>query len=590
MRKGIKKGLSLLTLSILILGSLIAVLPAIGAQNGGNASSLTVYAYDSVENHPIEGADVEVHITDVNGTILQNLMGMTNANGTVRFEIIPGMITMGIRKEGYEGTRVTLDATGGDPDYHMRALLVPVEQPPEMVELTIWPVSADGSTVAGAVAEIKNIETGEFFKGESAEGRPVNLRLPEGIYEIEMNARGYEPAFMTVEIFDTEKFEITMEMIPKEEEKKFAEVQVFLLSHRSDMKVWGATVEMMNLETGEMFMGETGDDDNVVMEVTQGKYHVMAWAHDFGKAEGEFAFFDQERFEIELVLEGEEPEREVGRIEGKVSGGKEKGPLAGAVVYIRTEFQDANNNVDYNGECFENKVMTDESGYFEFDRVPAGMCAITIHCEGFHELNDKLSVEPGETTYFDIYLKPCGEDQKPEMMLVTGEVSHAVNGEAVPGVEVLFFRDEWVKEHKPEYERRPVIIFKYFDENSDGLPEIMLLEADFDGDQRTDLHYVYIDENSDGNPEEIAIEASFVPWGFQLDLPGMDRYLNMMGWGYDDWEEDWDDEEWDDEDWDDDEWHMELEEWERSLGERQRELEEWEMKLDELEIELREME
>jgi len=189
------------------------------------------------------------------------------------------------------------------------------------------------------------------------------------------------------------------------------------------------------------------------------------------------------------------------------------------------------------------------------------MCAITIHCEGFHELNDKTSVEPGETTFLELYLKPCGENQKPEMMLVTGEVHHAVNGEAVPGVEILFFRDEWVREHKPEYERRPVIIFKYLDENSDGFPEIMLLEADFDGDKRTDLHYVYIDENSDGNPEEIAIEASFIPWDFQLDLPGMDRYLNMMGWGYDDWEEEeWDeewDDEWEDENWEEDDWEDE---------------------------------
>ena len=531
MRKGTKKGLSLLTLSLLILGSLIAVIPAIGAQNGEETSHLTVYVFDSIRNLPLEGANVEIHLTDVNGTVLQNLMGITNSNGTVRFEITPGMVTGGITKDGYEATRVTLDATGGDPDYHIRALLVPMDKPPEMVELTIWPVSVDGQTVAGAVAVIKNIETGDIFKEESGEGRPVHLRLPQGIYEIELNARGYEPAFMTVEIFDTEKFEITMEMVPVEEQK-FASVQVFLLSPRSDMRVWGGTVEMMNLETGEMFIGETGDDDNVMMEVTWGKYHVMAWAPDFGKAEGEFAFFDEEWFEIELVLAGgEEPEREAGRIEGKVLGGEEKGPIAGAVVYIKTEFQDPNNNVDHNGEWFENKVMTDERGFFEFDRVPAGMCAITIHCEGFHEMNDKVSVEPGETTFLEFYLKPCNDHPEPEMMLVTGNVQHAVNGDAVPGVEVLFFRDEWVQEHKPEFERRPIIIFKYFDENSDGNPEIMLLEADFDGDKRTDLHYVYIDENSDGNPEEIAIEASYIPWDFQMDLPGMQRYLNMMGGG-----------------------------------------------------------
>lgn len=84
------------------------------------------------------------------------------------------------------------------------------------------------------------------------------------------------------------------------------EVYIELLSIRSDKKISGGHIEMLNLKTNELFIAETGSEYFATLMVPQGKYIVTGSAPDFGKAEGEFAIFDCEKFKIELVLVSDE--------------------------------------------------------------------------------------------------------------------------------------------------------------------------------------------------------------------------------------------------------------------------------------------
>ena len=547
-QKHISKKLAILTSMLFILSSASFLFPFTGAETRQNEMFLMVHVFDEETNLPIEEAVVELFLTEDNGNIVQQGRGLTDVNGSIRFEITPGTLVLAISKEGYEAKRLTVDATGGDPAYRAGAGLLPVQEQIEEITVSIWPVSVNGEHIGNAVAVMWSVDTDEVYRAASSDNGGIEIVVPQGRYDIEVNSEGYEPSFMTVEIFDPERFDITIEMIPLEPEVEWVEVHVCLLSPRSNERVMHGKVEMMNLETGEVFMEETGDDNLAVLKVTQGKYVVTAHVPDFGKAQGEFAIFDCREFKIEMVLEGE-PEIRFGRIEGKVIDGRENMPLQKTRVLLTTEHPPGNDpNCDNSGPGLSMETWTDEKGHFWFEEVPCGIAAVSVFREGYHEDHQKVEVVPGDAAFLEFVLKPFEHEHEPEMVLVTGNVIQADNGEPVPEVEVRFYHENRVEEPRPEFECRPVIIFEYTDKNSDGHPEIMLLKADFDGDGRIDLHYVYLDENSDENPESINIKASFIPWGFEMPLPGLEEFMDMTGWDNRGEEDEWDD-EWDD-DWD----------------------------------------
>ena len=546
-----KKSVSFLALFILMTAAIATLMPVWGTATRDEGTHLTVVVFDGHGNIPLADAKVSAGITDVNGTLVWLQDGLTDMNGSIRFQIRPTMLVVGVWKRGYEEVKLRVNATGGEPNYRISASLVPVQEPAKEVVVSIWPMSVNGEMVQ-AEAEMFNMETGEGYRGHSPPGEAIIITVPQGTYEIKVHAEGFEPGHMSIDLLDMEQFEIKFELIPIEPHGEMVHLKVVLLSPRSDARVFDGHIEMMNHETGEMFMAETERDNVAELTVPWGKYTIYAWAPEHGKAEGEFAIFDHREFSIELVLVGEEePQDGFGRIEGKVINGMNNEPLAGAIVYIETARKDPNAD----NEIFESKVMTGERGFFEFEGVPCGVSVLRAFAEGFHEVHQEVHVDMDETASVEFFLKPLEPHVKPEMVLVTGRVIGAVDGEPVPGVEVRFFRDEWVQGPKPERDNRPFILFEYIDKNSDENPEIMLLKADFDGDDRVDLHYVYIDRNSDGNPESITIKASFVPWDFHMPLPGMERYLEMMGMGWE--EEDWEEEEWEDEDWVKEEWEDE---------------------------------
>ncbi len=563
-RSIMRKSISFLALFILITAAITTLMPVWGTATRDEGSHLTVHVFDNHGNIPLAQAKVAVGTTDNNGTLVWHQEGLTNRNGTIRFQIRPTMLVVGIWKRGYEEMKQRLNATGGEPNYRISASLVPVEKPVKEVVVSIWPISANGDHVR-AEAEMMNTETGEAYRGHSPPGEPIMITVPQGFYEIKVHSEGHEPGHMKIDLLDMEQFEIKFELIPLEHHDKMVEVKVVLLSPRSDARVFNGHVEMLNIESGELYAAETEKDNIAELVVPWGHYMVFAKAPEHGKAEGEFAIFDHREFKIELVLVGEDHHNEgFGRIEGKVINGMKNEPLNGVVVHLKTEGRepDALNNNE-----FESKAVTDERGHFVFEKVPCGLVFLHAFAKGFHEVHQEVHVDVDETAFVEFILKPFEQHVEPKMVLVTGKVVGAVDGKPVPGVEVRFFRREGMEKPKPERDHRPFIEFKYIDKNSDENPEIMLLKADFEGDGRIDLHYVYIDRNSDGNPESITIKASFVPWDFHMPLPGMERYLEMMGMGWrdeewddEDWEdEEWDDEEWDDEDWEDEEW--ENEEW-----------------------------
>ncbi|MDP6155681.1 MAG: hypothetical protein QGH39_05000 [Candidatus Thermoplasmatota archaeon] len=549
-----RKSISFLALIILITAAITSLMPVWGSATRDEGSYLTVFVFDGHGNIPLADAKVAVGNTNENGTIVWQQEGLTDMNGSIRFRIRPTMLVVGIWKRGYEEMKQRVNATGGEPNYRISASLVPVQEPVKEVVVSIWPMSINGDLIR-AEAEMINTETGEGYKGHAPPGEPIIITVPQGTYEIKVHAEGFEPGHMPIDLLDMETFEIKFELIPIEPHHEMVHLKFVLLSPRSDARVFDGHIKMVNHETGEVFTAETEKDNVAELKVPWGKYTIFAWAPEHGKAEGFFELFDHQEFKIEMVLAGEDqPQDGFGRIEGKVINGLSNKPLSDVVVHLKSggKEHDAPNNVE-----FESKAVTNEDGFFEFEEVPCGLSFLHAFVEGFHEMPQEVHVEMDETAFVEFFLKPLEQHVEPKMVLVTGNVIGAVDGEAVPGVEVRFFRGEGMERPKPERDQQPFIVFEYIDKNSDENPEIMLLKADFNGDGRIDLHYVYIDRNSDGNPESITIRASFVPWDFHMGLPGMERYLDMMGmgWNEEEWEdEDWENEEWPDENWEDEEW------------------------------------
>jgi len=409
-----RKSVSFLVLIILMMAAITSLMPVWGTATRDGESYLTVYVFDGHGNAPLADAKVSVGIMDGNGSLVWVQDGLTNANGSIRFQIRPTMLVVEVVKRGYEEMIMRVNATGGDPNYRISAALVPVQEPVREVIVSIWPFSQNGDLVR-AEAEMINMDTGAAFRGHAPPGEPIVITVPQGIYEIKVHAEGFEPGHMPVELWRMEQFEIKFELIPLEPHPEMVTVKIVLLSPRSDSLVFHGHVEMVNVDTGELFTAETEKDNVAELEVPWGHYIVFAEAPEHGKAEGEFPLFDHREFKIELVLvRGDEPQEGFGRIEGKVINGMNNEPLAGAIVYIRTARKDPNAN----DEIFEAKVITGERGFFEFEGVPCGVSVLGANAEGFHDVHQEVHVEKDETAFVEFFLKPLEPHVEPKMALV----------------------------------------------------------------------------------------------------------------------------------------------------------------------------
>lgn len=556
--------ISIITLLMVIsLFSAALIIPAAaGDGNDGNSPVLTVYVFHGDTERYLAGAHVKAHLEEENShTFIGE--GRTDENGTLSLPIRAGIISIEVSKEGYEGHSSRIDAREGDPRYRASVNLIPIDnEPPENVHVLIWPVSVEGMPIPEATVVLKNLRTGEAFRGRSPPGSPVEMDLPEGAYEGEVSAEGFEPLFLTLELFGVDFHEMKVELKPLHEDR-LVELTIKVVSPRSNERVREAMIELLNIETGEMFETKTGEGCVAEIEIPMGNYLITAWAEKFGKGNGEFAFFDGDHFEVCITLECDEPGW--GALEGKVADGTDMRPLAASEVSLfrRGEPGEPEENCREDGcppEEHEKiwEARTDEKGHFFFEGLPSGPYEVHAFRDGYHKFFDKVVIERDECHFMEIMLKPMEHEDpedRPEMILVKGYISDAESGLPIGGAEIIIFHE------KPDMELRefprPHLIFEYIDENSDGKPEVMLLKADLDGDGRIDLHYVYIDENSDGNPESINIETSIIPRDFHMALPGLMEYLELMRphnepWDDEDWEdEDWEDEDWEDEDWDD---------------------------------------
>jgi hypothetical protein len=114
----------------------------------------------------------------------------------------------------------------------------------------------------------------------------------------------------------------------------------------------------------------------------------------------------------------------------------------------------------------EKWIETGERGYFKVE-LPFGAYFLEAHHEGFLPFHHEFRIW----------------DEKPEMKL-----------------RIMM---EWEQE-----EERIHIHMEYKDENSDGHPEELIIEADLDSDDIPDVVIEMYDENSDGNPESVVLDMN----------------------------------------------------------------------------------
>lgn len=322
----------------------------------------------------------------------------------------------------------------------------------------------------------------------SAEGA-FRLYLPPGEYVFEAEARGYMETRGEFKIIEGEKTELQIKMDALDAVKE-DNLHGMVVDARTGEGII-AVVGFGGIETDIALRAETDRSGAFSLLIRPGGYHYHVIAEGYEPVRDEIRIGEEpQRIRIEMKRVQEE-ERDFGVVKGFV-GTPEGKPVPGAAVMFMPLIRE-DVNIREDGTVVEEDVRpermepittrTDEKGYFVV-RLRFGGYEIHAEARGYHPAGMPFRIGPDN-----------------------------------PGAEVKIVMERMEKE-EPGFGGLGAE-FKMIDDDSDGIPELIHVALDVNGDGEIDAEYHYEDENSDGNPE-------IVTWMLDLPPESVERVMNII--------------------------------------------------------------
>ncbi|MGA1821141.1 MAG: hypothetical protein ACMUIG_01285 [Thermoplasmatota archaeon] len=327
------------------------------------------------------------------------------------------------------------------------------------------------------------------YTAQSNEEGAFRLYLPPGEYVYEAEARGYMATRGELKMPDGQKMELSIKMDLLDAVKE-GNLHGKVIDARTGEGII-AVVEFGGIETDIAFRAETDRSGVFSLLIRPGGYYYHSISEGYEPFKGEIKIGEgPQRLLIEMKRIRQE-ERDFGVVKGFV-GSPDGKPIPGAVVTFMP-FIEEHVKIREDGTVVENDVppepmepitaRTDERGHFMI-RLRFGGYEVHAEARGYHPAVMPFRIGPD-------------------------------NPEA--GIKIIM---EGMENLEPGFGGLKVEI-KKVDANSDGLPELIHIALDVNGDDKLDAEYHYEDENSDGNPE---VEL------LMLDLPPefVERAMNII--------------------------------------------------------------
>ncbi len=302
--------------------------------------------------------------------------------------------------------------------------------------------------------------------------------LPTGTLFILVEARGYVSQRKEIQLEEDEQIEMKFLM---KELTDTPEPNVFGQMISPDDQVMNGVVAFFK-DNRDGIKIDTERDGSFSLHLEPGVYKWVARAEGIDPVDGTVTV--PREGEVRLMITMEKPipdDIRYGMVVGKVVN-MEGEPLPGAHVI----FMPMMPGYDQDPEAMVRPVPdhfsteTDRSGSFKI-RLPFGIYMMEVNAEHHHPV------------MMDIALSPDG----PEVRVM---------------VEMEWFDEEPFRPHNIK------VHFDYFDSDSDGNPEKLVISVDINNDDVHDIYLEMIDRNSDGNPESVK---------FHMDVP-MERLMDIM--------------------------------------------------------------
>ena len=238
------------------------------------------------------------------------------------------------------------------------------------------------------------------------DGFYVLENLPEGMHEVMVKAENYYQNSKQVEFIFGKEIQVDFELNPCVNGAT-GELNGYIHDAITGEPITGAKVTLkipFKCTSEEDFDGDgnyqtkTGDEgEYIISEIPVGEFVVSASAKGY-ETESESAiieFGDITTLDFELIPCDYENS---GSVNGIVRDKYSQAPIADARIFVRV--------IDFTPGCGSpmHKVISDEDGFFSFEKLPSGTHSIAAWAKGYIKYSGEVTLETGESTEYDIEL------------------------------------------------------------------------------------------------------------------------------------------------------------------------------------------
>jgi hypothetical protein len=358
-------------------------------------AQLEVYVQAHRADDAVSGlSNARVMISDETG--MPVMKALTNPDGYCLFELNPGTYIVDAIADGYYNAKARVELAAGGPTRVLVMSLYPINRPPAYRMLSVFVTDSPVKDIGIADASVQVFDAKGVIQAEGLTDVMgyFKARLLVGPYTVLVNAYGYHPMKMAVEVTMDPVTDVYMVLHPVNQQA----LNVFVANDTGRIGIPGADVTILDLNGTQRAKGFTDNMGFFKPLMVPGVYKLNVTAPKYQPA-GVLVEVTGE--EGQVVIVGLHPTVTYGLLQLYVTNGYKDVPIVGANVTVK-DMSDA----------IQAQGPTDTQGFIKAT-LPSGTYKVSVTATGYEPTTVSVEVIEESVTYrvVDMYPTTHGSTQ-----------------------------------------------------------------------------------------------------------------------------------------------------------------------------------